>query len=143
MRLDSTVGFKQTQAGFTLVELMIVVVIVGILASVAYPAYQEYGRRAKRTEAKALLVDSAARMERFYSNNNQYATTVAAGNLSAATESGYHTLSIGGLGADNQTYTLTATPSGYTDAKCGAMTLTNTGLRGEGGSGSVEDCWEK
>ena len=55
---------RARQLGMTLIELMIVVVIVGILATVAYPGYEEYTRRAKRAEAKALLSEISARMER-------------------------------------------------------------------------------
>ena len=58
--------------GFTLMELMIVVAIVGILAGVAYPAYLESGRRAKRSDGRGALLDAATRLERFYSDNNQY-----------------------------------------------------------------------
>src|SRR5690606_16242997 len=58
--------------GFTMIELMIVVVIVGILAAIAYPSYRSYVLRANRAEARALLLDIAAREERFFSNNNTY-----------------------------------------------------------------------
>lgn len=129
--------------GMTLMELMIVVAVVGILAAVAYPAYQEYGRRAKRSEARAHLMDSAARLERFYSDNNQYAATLAAVLIDPSTEHSHYTIGLDGLGGGNQTYTLTATPVGFSDAKCGALTLDNQGTEGNGGSGSVADCWSR
>jgi type IV pilus assembly protein PilE len=122
-------------------ELMIVVAIVGILAGIAYPAYQEYGRRAKRAEARATLLDAAARMERFYSDNNsQYTNNLATANIAAASENGHYNLSIA-VGANNQSYTLTAAPSGFVDAKCGSFTYTNQGT--EGTSGGGEDCWTR
>jgi type IV pilus assembly protein PilE len=132
-------GFRAMR-GVTLIELMIVVAIVGILAGVAYPAYQEYGRRAKRAEARAHLLDAAARMERHYSNTNQYTNSLATANIGTTTENGHYTISVT-VGANNQSFTLTATPSGFTDAKCGNLTYTNTGTQGQ--SGSADDCWSR
>lgn len=60
--------------GVTLLELMIVVVIVGILASIAYPAYQDFVNRAKRNEAKSILLEIAQNQERFYLQNSTYGT---------------------------------------------------------------------
>jgi len=61
---------RKYMRGVTLAELMIVVVVVGILASVAYPSYRQYAARAKRTEAKAALLQIATMQERFYLQNN-------------------------------------------------------------------------
>ena len=131
---------NKNMSGFTLIELMIVVVIVSILMTVGYPSYQEYGRRAKRAEARALLMDGAARMERSYSNTSQYPTTLTA--ITSITESGSHRITLGNLGANNQTFTLTAAPNNFTDAKCGNLTLTNTGVRGNA-YGAQAECWGK
>jgi type IV pilus assembly protein PilE len=60
--------------GVTLIELMIVVVIVSILAAIAYPSYRQYVQRAKRTEAKAALLQIATNQERHYLDNNEYTT---------------------------------------------------------------------
>ncbi len=132
-------GFRAMR-GVTLVELMIVVAIVGILAGVAYPAYQEYGRRAKRAEARAHLLDAAARMERLYSDTNQYTNNLATANIAPTSENNHYTISVT-VGANNQSFTLTATPSGFTDTKCGNLTYTNTGAQGQSGSG--DDCWNR
>ena len=133
--------------GFTLIELMIVVAVVGILAGVAYPAYQESGRRAKRSDGRGALLDAVTRLERFYSDNNQYTNNwgaaPAGANIASTSEKGHYTLTIGALGANNQTYTLTATPVGFADSKCGNFTLTNAGVQGKSGTDTVEYCWGK
>ena len=129
--------------GFTLVELMIVVAIVGILASIAYPAYQEYGRRAKRAEARSHLMDAAARMERFYSDNNQYTSDLSSSgaNIATTTEGGHYTVAVSGLGGTNQTYTLTATAASFVDKKCTTLTVNSIGTHGSTGTGT--DCWAR
>lgn len=137
---------KNKMSGFTLIELMIVLVIVGILISVGYPGYQEYLRRAKRAEARAALMDGAAKMERGYSNANRYPETIGDANIAGTTESGDHTIAVTVTdvgGREDQAYTLTATASGYVDAKCATLTLTNAGTRGQTGTGDNEVCWGK
>ena len=132
--------------GFTLMELMIVVAIVGILAGVAYPAYLESGRRAKRSDGRGALLDAATRLERFYSDNNQYTNDWGAAptgaNIDSTSEKGHYTISIGALGANNQSFTLTAAPiAGFVDTKCGSLSLTNAGVQGKSGTDAVEYCW--
>ena len=60
------------QKGFTLIELMIAVAIIGILASVAYPSYREYVNKSRRVEAKKTLIAAQQWMERFYTENFRY-----------------------------------------------------------------------
>lgn len=121
--------------GFTLIEVMIVVAIIGILAAIAYPSYDEYVKRGNRTEGQAYLLDMAARQERYFSQNNEYADTVTKLGLSSnVSETGKYTLTIG----TNNGYTLTATQQ-FNDTKCGNLTLNALGEKGAGGS--VDDCW--
>jgi type IV pilus assembly protein PilE len=125
---------------------MIVVAIVGILAGVAYPAYQESGRRAKRSDGRGALLDTATRLERFYSDNNQYTNdwgpAPTGANIASTSEKSHYGLSIA-LSGNNQIYTLTAAPVGFTDTKCGSFTLTNAGVQSKSGTETVEYCWGK
>ncbi|CDZ95747.1 type IV pilin protein [Pseudomonas saudiphocaensis] len=134
------------QKGFTLIELMITVVIIGILASIAYPSYQEFVKRGNRTEGQAFLNEVAARQERYYAQNNEYVTSdadIGKLNLKAGnnkSETGKYVLSLGSSASDGG-YTLTATQQ-FGDSACGNLTLTATGVKGVTGSKSWEDCWK-
>jgi type IV pilus assembly protein PilE len=73
---------KNKSTGFTLIELMIAVAIVGILAALAYPQYVEYVAKGRRAECRSALLVASQKMEKFYSNNNAYPTTLAAAGIS-------------------------------------------------------------
>ncbi len=137
--------------GFTLIELMVTVAIVGILAAIAYPSYTQYVQRANRAEARAMLLENAQFLERNYTTANRYDETsggVAIDDASlphqqspASGVARYNMTVVMGA-APAQTFTLSATPVGSmaTDA-CGVFTYTNAGLQGAGGN--VADCWGK
>jgi type IV pilus assembly protein PilE len=133
------------QQGFTLIEVMIVVAIIGILAAIAYPNYSEYVKRGNRSEGQAFLNDVAARQERYFSQNNAYITSnndVAKLALKngLASETGKYQLVLSSSNNDGG-YTLTATQQ-FNDTKCGNLTLNARGVRGSTGSGmSTADCW--
>lgn len=143
------------KAGFALIELMIVVAIIGILASIAYPSYLEQVRKSRRADATGALMGLAGAMERYYTENGNY--------LKAAKEEAdtgsprffpdkspldgpdtFYTLKI--QGASSDTYTLHAIPAGaQLGDKCGTLTLTQDGtknIKDTGDTGpSVSDCW--
>ena len=126
--------------GFTLIELMIVVAVVGVLAAIAIPSYQEYIRRGQRAEARAEVMKAEGWLERFHTENNRYSNNAA--NNANTTFSGIFTsVPAGGparytvgLTVDAATYTITATPTG-SDA-CGTYSKTNTGALTYSGTGS-------
>ncbi len=128
--------------GFTLIELMIVVVVMAILLAIAVPGYGRYAQRARRAEGRNFILDAAAAQERFYTTRNRYGTTAAELNIPSLTNGrGTYQLALA-TGAGGQTFTITATPLGaqVTDP-CGNLTYTSTGVRGQSGVPSNGDCW--
>jgi type IV pilus assembly protein PilE len=144
MDIHSLVKNRSGASGFTLIELMIVVAIVGILAAIAIPSYVDYVERAKRNDAKAVLLEASQFMERRFTENRSYAGSVLPTSLEQSPRDGlaWYNVTIGDLGAT--TYTLTAAPkSGWTPKKCGSLTLNQVGARGISTSDSLSDCWNK
>ncbi len=139
--LRKPTGMAQAQ-GFTLIELMIVVVVVAILSAIAYPSYQEYVRKGHRAEARAGLLEAAQWLERAATAQGTYPLTAQFPAGLQSVPNGRYTIA---LNSDGAAFTLTATPTGaQTGDKCGNYTLTNTGLRGANGvtSGAiVSECW--
>lgn len=129
------------QKGFTLIELMITVAIVGILAAIAYPSYQEYVLRGNRAEGMAMLSDAAARQERYFSQNNTYADTVEDLGMDEDSSHDLYRLSI--ADATTTTYSLTATAIGIQagDSKCGNLGLDQAGEKSASGSEDASYCW--
>ena len=135
------VKLPQQEKGFTLIEIMIVVAIVGIIATVGYPSYQDYLRRTKRAEGRNMLVQIAAQQERYYSDNNGYGTLAQLGYVGAVTsENGSYTITVNNIAANGQTFQVNATPANFTDNDCGVLTITNTGQRGQA-AGTADECW--
>lgn len=145
----------QGQSGFTLIELMITVAIVGILAALAYPSYQEYVAKSRRNEATNALLTGAQALERYYSANGRY-TTAANGNTlpavypSQVPENGsaYYTVAPTGTPTANS-FTLRAQRTGLmADDPCGDFTLDEVGQvaivnKPGGSSKSLSDCWRR
>lgn len=129
--------------GFTLIEVMIVVIILGVLAAIAIPQYQDYVLRSNRTEGKALLTEAATRQERYFTQNNSYADTVAKlGYASANSQNNLYTLAIA-LSNDDTSFTLTATPINQQarDTDCNVLGINDRGTRTATGSHGATECW--
>lgn len=150
--MKTVISIKRLQHGFTLIEVMIVVAMIAILASIALPSYESYMRKTRRIDAKNSLLDLAMRQEKFFSINNKYSATAADLGYSAlpyavpsSNNNSYYDLSIS-LSTNTQSYTATATPKGpqLNDAECYAYTLASTGQRGNQKSSTTlapEKCW--
>jgi type IV pilus assembly protein PilE len=136
------------------VELMVVIVIVAILASVAIPTYRKYLIRAQRSEAKVALLQLQTAQEKFYLQNNTYTdkvtvastATVPGLGLPGTSETSKYDIAVTTLGAGGQTYIATASPhagGGQADDKdCANLTLTERGVRGISGTKTPEFCWK-
>jgi len=119
------------QRGFTLIELMVVVMIVGILAAIVYPSYTQHVVKANRVAAQAQMMDIASRQQQFLLANRSYASKIeleASGYSLPADVSARYSYAVT-LGADAvPSYTITFTPSG-SQTDDGALTLNNEGVK--------------
>lgn len=123
--------------GFTIIEMMIAVAIIGILAAIALPAYQEYVRVARRADALDALSAASTAQEKYRVNNSSYATALSALtspvtglSLTSASPNGYYTISVSGTPtASTYSFAATAVPSGpqASDTACTTITINQTG----------------
>ncbi|MFM7330680.1 MAG: type IV pilin protein [Brachymonas sp.] len=133
--------------GFTLIELMIVLAIVGILAAIAIPSYQQYIRDSRRGAAAACVLEVAQHMERRYTSSLRYDSTSTFPKVGCATEtSQYYTYGFGSGEPTPRTYVIQAAPLGAQADECGVLTLnqqTRKGADAGGGNAAlVKKCWK-
>lgn len=141
-------------SGYTLLEVMLVVAIVGILASVAYPAYQSQLQSGRRADAQTVLLEAAQYMERFYTENSRYDQNVSGTSVAIPTglrqapiDSSPKFYNITLPSVTSTTYTLRATPINA-QLGDGYLEYTNAGVKrwdrdNNGSIGSGERCWQK
>lgn len=142
---------RPASSGFTLIEIMIVVAIIGILAAIALPSYRVQVLKGHRVDAKAALLDLAAREEKFFATNNTYTTSSTALNYGAATfppistsGTSYYTLTVTQVTTTD--FTATATPTGTQVADvCYSYSLNNLGVQANatsaGAVNTTTGCW--
>jgi type IV pilus assembly protein PilE len=137
--------------GFTLIELMIVIVVIAVLGSIAVPSYRSYILRTHRVEAKSALLNLAAAQEKFYLQNNTYAADddltdapPAGLGLPETTENGWYTLEITAADATNFTARATAAGGQADDSDCATFTINALGVKSatKQGGGASTVCWD-
>jgi type IV pilus assembly protein PilE len=146
-RPQGPAGSTRRSAGFTLIELMIAVAVIGILASIAYPSYQRYVTESRRTEAKAILMEVSGQLERCYTVNNDYSNCNAFPRnsengfyvVSAPTNSTVHATDAYLTPFSYRIIAVAQEPQASRDTGCGNLTLTHRGERDA--TGARDDCW--
>ncbi len=142
------------QRGVTLIELIVVVVIIGILASVAIPSYRNYVMRSQRADAKDALLSLATAQEKFYLQCNSYGLNLAAASdcagsdvaFPAASKRGWYQMAIVAADAVGFTVSATAVAGGnqFSDVTCRTFVINNQGIRTAASDGAVDtsaECW--
>jgi type IV pilus assembly protein PilE len=143
---------KRSKAGFTLIELMIAIAVLAILVSIAFPAYQDYVRRAQRSTAKTVLLQAGQWVERYRIANNSYLNASAnmPADFSHSPPTGKVQYNITAV-TTSSGYTLQAVPDpsgGMVNDMCGTLEIDQTGAQlvligGTSQPGLVATCWPR
>jgi type IV pilus assembly protein PilE len=120
---------KTSQKGFSLIELVMVITIVGILMAVAIPSYKSSTAKARRTDGQTALMDAMTREERYFTEHNTYTTNLTTASAATTSQEGYYTISAAACGAGiSSCVKLTAT-AGSVQASDGNLTLDSRGQK--------------
>lgn len=135
---------RQRTAGFTLIEMMIVIALLAVVTTISITSYRQYMIRANRSDAAAILLRIAAAQERWFLNNNQYSDDPDALGVGTLSEHGYYAVAINRDANPAVGYTALAVPvpggRQSTDTDCRWLSIDETGLR-ESADAGRDVCW--
>jgi type IV pilus assembly protein PilE len=141
---------KRQAKGFTILELLTVVAILGIISMVAIPSYQDYVRKGKRAEGRIALLAAAQSQERYFTANNTYTTNLSAAGIPSysgtqASSAAYTISVVAGAAGIATSFTAKATPANnFSDPKCNILTYTHTSTKGMESATETDPakCWQ-
>lgn len=137
-----TANSRRRQLGMTLMELLFVVAIVGILAAIAGPAWKDQVLKARRADARSILLVTQVEQEKYRANNGSYTSSLGDLGLSSYATGDYYDLSI--VSSSATAFVASAAPNtndGQNSDSCGTFAINQSGPDGSGSYASLADCW--